>query len=92
MAVFSEQYAVIEMKGSFPYEMVKGVSDLYKPGLPTHTDFYSLLRGETISVEAYDVVEQAWRSNEMRTLFDLLKWYLLLEAVLVYLAQYEDRG
>ena len=63
-------------------ELVKSMGDLSKPGLPTHAEFYSSLRGETISVEAYDVVETAWHSNEMHTLFDLLQWYSLLDDAL----------
>ena len=78
--------------------MFKCVSDLYKPGLPSSAEFYSTLRGEIISIEAYDVVAQAWHLNGMHTLFDLLKWYSLLDvrpflqAVLVYLEQYKDRS
>ena len=67
LVLFIEHYGATETKGSFPYKLVKSVSDFYKPGLPTRTDFYSSLQGETISVEAYDIVEQAWCSNEMRT-------------------------
>ena len=49
-------------------------------------------------MKAYDVVETPWHLNDMHALFDLLKWYCLLdvrpflEAVLVYLTQYKDRG
>ena len=56
------------------------------------------MRGETISPEAYEVVKQAWCSSEMCTLFNMLKWYSLLdvrpflEAVRVYLIQYKERG
>ena len=44
------------------------------------------------------MVKRAWNANEMSMLFDLLKWYSLLdvlpflEAVLVYLTQYKARG
>ena len=60
-------------KDIFPYEMVKCVSDLSKPGLPSRVDIYSTLRGENISAEAYNVVECVWNSNEMHKLFDLLR-------------------
>ena len=98
LALFLEDYGTTEMKGSFPYEMVKGVTDLFKPGLPSRMNFYPSLQGETISAEAYFVIEQARCSNEMSKLFDLLKCYLLLdvrpflEAVLVYLGQYKETG
>ena len=98
LALFLEHYGMTKSKGRLPYEMVKFVSDLSKPGLPSCADFYSTLRGENILAEAYNVVEPVWRSNEMHTLFDLLRWYSLLdvqpflEAVLVYLIQYKERG
>ena len=77
--------------------MVKSVDDLHKPGLPSQADFYSSLRGSSISADDYEVVRHAWTANGMQTLFDLLKWYSLLdvrpflEAVLVYLNQYKNR-
>ena len=70
LALFLNHYGASEVKGSFPYEMVKGVDDLYKPGLPSQADFYSSLRGMTISADEYAVVRQAWNANEMQTLFD----------------------
>ena len=73
LALFFITYGVTELKGSFPSEKVKGVADLLKLGLPSRADFYSSLRGETISAEAYFVIEQAWGSNKMSTLFVLLK-------------------
>ena len=68
--------------------------NLDRTGLQSQQDFYSNLRGCSISCEEYKVVENAWRDNQMCTLFDLLRWYSLLdvrpflEAVLIYLTQY----
>ena len=98
LALFLQHYGASEAKGSFPYELVKSVHDLYKPGIPTRADFFSTLRGETISIEAYDAVKCAWNVNGMCRLFDLLKWYSLLdvhpflEVVLVYLTHYKIRN
>ena len=78
LVLFLEHYGTSESKGSFRYEKVKGVDDLFKPGLPSHDDFFSTLKGH-ISPEAYEIVKQAWIENEMQTLFDLLKWYSLLD-------------
>ena len=57
LALFLEHYGASESKGSFPYEKVKGVGDLFKPGLPSRDDFFSTLRDETISAEVYFVVK-----------------------------------
>ena len=98
LALFLEHYGTSESKGSFDYEKVKGVGNLSIPGIPSHNDFFSTLRGKTVSPETYKVVKHAWIVNEMQTLFDLLKWYSLLdvqpflEAVFVYLSQYKERG
>ena len=79
--------------------MVKSVDDLHKPGLPSQADFYSSLCGLTISADDYEMARHAWTVNGMQKLLDLLKWYSLLdvrprflEAVLVYLNQYKNRG
>ena len=79
LALFLNHYGASEVKGSFPYETVEGVDDLHKPGLPSQADFYSTLRGSTISNEDYDVVKRTWNAHGMYTLFDLLKWYSLLD-------------
>ena len=97
--MFLTHYGSSETKGSFPYELVKCLGDLDRTDLPSHREFYSNLRGRTISLEAYNVVETAWRENQMRTLFDLLKWYSLLDvrpflesSVLNYLKPYKARS
>ena len=79
LSLFLSHYGASETKGSFPYKLVKGVADLDKTGLPSLQDFYSTLRGCTISLEEYRVVELAWREHHMLTLFDLLRWYSLLD-------------
>ena len=95
LALFLKRYEATESKGSFPYEQVQGVSDLLCVGLHEKDDFFSSLTNETISDNGYEAVKYAWLSNQMHTLFDLLKSYSLLdvrpfmEALLGYLKLYQ---
>ena len=74
------------------------MDDLNRLGLPEKDDFFSLLKNKSISDEEYKAVKSVRHNNQMTTLFDLLKWYSLLdvcpflEAVLVYLDLYQKRG
>ena len=74
------------------------MDDLKRRGLPKKDDFFFFVENKSISDEEYEVVKSAWRDNRMSTLYDLLKWFNLLdvhkflESVLVYLELYQNRG
>ena len=46
LALFLKHYGATERKGFFPYEEVKSVNDLYKPGLPSRRIFFDFKRGD----------------------------------------------
>ena len=60
--------------------------------------FFLSLKNKSISDDEYDAIKMVWDEKQMHTLFDLLKWYSLLdvwpflEAVLVYLDLYKQRN
>ena len=76
---------------------MESVADLNVVGCPAQSDFFSLKK-KSIFNDKYDVIKKVWAEKQMNTLFDLLKWYSLLdvrpflEAVLIYLDLYKRRN
>ena len=62
-------------KGTFPYEFIDDLRKLNDPELPPQEAFYSQLKQEGISDEAYERCQKVWRDEDMTTLKDYLVWY-----------------
>ena len=58
---------------------MESVDDLNVVGCPAQSDFFSSLKNKSISNDEYDVIKKVWAEKQMNTLFDLLKWYSLLD-------------
>ena len=47
--------------------------------MPVPKLFYSTLKNKGITDDEYETVQTAWQEKQMSTLFDLLKWYSMLD-------------
>jgi hypothetical protein len=78
---YLKAYKCAQTKGFFPYEYFKNLNQLNETELPTHSSFYSSLKGKNISNEEYIYMKTVWTSNNMKTCRDLLEWYNNLDVV-----------
>ena len=62
-------------KGFFPYEWFDSYDKLKQTELPPQEAFYSNLKNEGISLEDYNYCQEIWRSENMESMYDFLKWY-----------------
>ena len=97
-AMYLKAFGVPEEKGFFPYEYLDSLERLEETTLPPHEAFYSSLRRSNISEDEYEYCQQVWRSKNMRTLVDFLRWYNnkdvvpFLEAIETQSRFYQERG
>ena len=77
-----EEFDLLNRKGFFPYEYLTSFEKL-EDDLPPIEDFYSSLRGKTISQEDYQHVRNMWNTLKMRNLGDLSDKYLLVDVLLL---------
>lgn len=79
---FLKAYGVLEEKGFFPYEYFTDFSKLQETQLPKYEDFYSTIKGCNVLGETEDnyiFLKDVWCKQKMKTLYDLLVWYLLAD-------------
>ncbi len=80
-ANYLKAYQCSQDKGFFPYEWVDSLDKLQHPKLPEQKEFWTELTNKTISDEEYQICQQAWEKNEMKTFQDYLVWYNNLDVV-----------
>ena len=74
-AGFLKAYQCQQEKGKFPHEWFDSLDKLDYPRLPPHSDFYSWLKKENISIGEYTACQEAWDKYGMKTMKDFLTWY-----------------
>ena len=62
-------------KGHFPYEYIDDLQKLEEHSLPPQAAFFCRLKNEGISDTDYALCQEAWRSNRMTTMRDVLFFY-----------------
>ena len=73
---YLKAFGVSQTKGFFPYEWLDDLEKLKTTELPPIEAFCSVLRGgRSIERREYEVVEEAWKRHDMKTVKDLLIWY-----------------
>ena len=70
-----EQARLIKQKGFFPYEYLDSIEKLKDPKLPPLKAFYSKLTGRGITEKNYNHALNVWKTFNMKTLKDYLKFY-----------------
>ncbi|EGZ17269.1 hypothetical protein PHYSODRAFT_331270 [Phytophthora sojae] len=68
-------------KGIFPYEYITSFDVLSQPEVPPKSAFDSALRSTSISDEDYVRVQFVWEHYGMKSIKDLLIWYINLDVV-----------
>ena len=74
-AGFLKAFRVEQAKGYFCYDWFDSVEKLEYPSLPSHTDFYSELKGKNISKDAYEYCQKAWKENNVTFFRDFFICY-----------------
>ena len=78
-----EQISLLLQKGEFPYEYFDSLDRLKETKLPKISDFYSNLSGKTITEEQYNHSIKVWNNLHCKTFKDYLKYYLLVDVLLL---------
>lgn len=79
----TEQMAMLERKGVFPYDYVDCYSRLKETSLPSKDHFYSQLNEEEISTEEYEFACQIWNKFNLKTLGEYSDLYLKTDVLLL---------
>lgn len=87
LAAYLPELDVKSIKGHFPYEWMTDYSKLASREFPAHSEFFSSLRGENISLEEYKEALEVWnslptlcpRTGELRCMRHYLEWYNRLD-------------
>ena len=78
-SAFLKAYDCTQRKGFFPYEWFDCPEKLHNSAIPTHSDFFSLLRNGNISEAEYLFCQEIWKEKKMQTFEDFLRWYNILD-------------
>ena len=74
-SAYLKAYGIEESKGHFCYEWLTDLDKLKETSLPPKEAFFNSLKNSRISDEDYAVCQEAWKSNNMKTMRDFLVWY-----------------
>ena len=72
---FIKAHGCKDTKGFLPYEWLDSLDKLKDRQLPPKTAFDSELKNTTMSDEDYAYCQDVWRTENMQTMYDFLKWY-----------------
>jgi len=71
-AKFIRAYEVEQQKFHWPYEWFQNFQQLDEPTLPPHKEFYSSLKKENISQEAYALCQTIWNDKNWTSILKML--------------------
>ena len=74
---YLKAYNVDASKGYFPYEFMDSLSKLDTTELPSIKEFYSSIKGTTITPEQYKLCQKLWHDKDMNSMRDFLIEYNL---------------
>lgn len=79
----SEQIALLERKGVFPYDYVDSMERLHEESLPSIENFYSKLNEEKITPAEYAFALEVWDKFELTTLGEYSELYMKTDILLL---------
>lgn len=79
----SEQIAMLDRKGVFPYDYVDSFERLNETSLPSKEFFYNKLNDEEISDENYDFACNIWKKFRIKTLGEYSELYMKTDVLLL---------
>jgi len=82
---FIKAYEVEQQKFYWPYEWFQNFQRLDEPILPPHEAFYSSLKKENISQEAYGLCQTVWKDKNWTSMREHLEYYNNLDAEPFYI-------
>ena len=78
---FYKAYNVKSPKGFFPYKWFDDLQKLKATQLLSIEYFYSILTDRTISQENYQLCQDVWKEQNMKTFGDFVKYYNNLDVI-----------
>ena len=77
------QFNLMKRKGVYPYDYMDSFSKFNDRELPKREDFYSLLRGENISEDAYSHAQNVWNTFNLQNMGEYHDLYLKTDILLL---------
>ena len=77
------QFGLVKRKGVYPYDYMVSFSKFNDTELPQREDFYSLLRGENISEDAYSHAQNVWNTFNLQNMGEYHDLYLKTDILLL---------
>ena len=77
------QFNLMKRKGVYPYDYMDSFSKFNDRELPKREDFYSLLRGENISEDAYSQAQNVWNTFNLQNMGEYHDLYLKTDILLL---------
>ena len=78
-AKFVECFDCVDRKGKFPFAWFTDVNKLNERSLPPIEAWTNELKDTPLTVEEYNYFQGVWEREDMRTMFDYLRWYNVLD-------------
>jgi G:T-mismatch repair DNA endonuclease (very short patch repair protein) len=72
---YLKAFDISTSKGYFPYDYITSLDVLQETSLPPREAFYNKLKKKHLSEEEYIICQNAWETNNMKTMKDFLIWY-----------------
>lgn len=80
---FKQNVDLILRKGIFPYEYMTDESKFDDASLPPIAEFYSSLKGESVTTEEYEHAQNVWRAFNIRNLGEYQDLYVQTDVLLL---------
>lgn len=80
---FGDKSHWLTQKGCFPYEWLQNEERLEQTSLPARDEFYSKLRGESITEAEYQHAQNVWQQFHCKTMRDYLELYIKSDVLLL---------
>ena len=77
------QFNLMKRKGVYPYDYMDSFSKFNDRELPKREEFYSLLRGENISEDAYSHAQNVWNTFNLQNMGEYHDLYLKTDILLL---------
>ena len=83
----SKRLKLLLMKGVYPYEFAKTISDFERTSLVERSEFYNSMTGRTVSIDQYQRAQSVWNTFEMCTMKEYMETYCISGNIFLQLAK-----
>ena len=83
----SKRLKLLLMKGVYPYEFAKTISDFERTSLVERSEFYNSMTGRTVSIDQYQRAQSVWNTFEMCSMKECMETYCISGNIFLQLAK-----